>query len=436
MAQFRKDTHQFLADSKTIFEVNMLADQYGNTISGANPSGMAVDAFGRARVSSPYTLFDSFHRFQDNGRISSANSATGATMSHNANGGFIECTLNTASGSYVHRESSRVFTYQPGKSLEVLQTFCLAPAQTNLRQRIGYFGSQNGFFLEQDGTSVSLVQRSYVSGSVVDTKVVQSNWNMDKMDGTGPSRLTLDLTKTQILFTDIEWLGVGSVRMGFVVNGQFIHCHTFHHANLITSPYMTTACLPVRAEIDNTGTTATNSTMKVICTAVISEGGVEPKGRPKAISIPLSAPKDLLTAGTFTPIISIRLKDARADAVVFLRSVQFFGVTNNTSYIWQIMNGVTLTGASWVSAGDDSSVEYDVSATAITGGNVLKSEYLNVSAGAGAALTHIDPSDIYRYQLERNSFAASNKGFIYTLVATGASNGNDAIGSIQWEEVT
>lgn len=435
MAQFRKDTHQFLGDGKTIFETVMIADEYGNIVGAANPSGMAVDAFGRARSSNPYTLFDSAHRYKDNGKVYSANSASGATMSHNANGGFIECTIDTTSGSYIRRESSRVFNYQPGKSLQIMETFVMAAPKANLRQRYGFFSTQNGFFLEQDGTTISFVRRAYTTGSVVDTKVAKADWNVDKLDGTGPSLLTLDLTKAQILFIDVEWLGVGSVRMGFIINGKFIHCHTFHHANSVTNPYMTTACLPVRCEIENTGTTASSSTLKVICATVISEGGAEPKGLPRAIGIPLSAPRDIPTAGTFVPLISIRLRDTHADAIILLRSIQFFGVTNNTSYRWKLMSGGTLTGASWNPVTSDSPVEYDISATAITGGIDHRIEYVNVSSGAGAALSQIDPSDIYKYQLERNSFAASDKGVIVTLAATGASNGNDALGAIQWEEV-
>ena len=145
-------------------------------------------------------------------------------------------------------------------------TFVMNTSKTNLRQRVGYFGSNNGFFLEQNGTTIQFVKRSSVTGSVVDTPITQSNWNIDKLDGTGPSLLTLDLTSPQILFIDLEWLGVGSVRMGFVINGQFIHCHTFHHANSNTAPkgaYMQTACLPIRQEIENTAATASNSTLKI-----------------------------------------------------------------------------------------------------------------------------------------------------------------------------
>jgi hypothetical protein len=123
----------------------------------------------------------------------------------------------------------------------ILNTFVFNEAKTGLRQRVGYFGANNGIFLEQDGTTVNLVKRSYISGSVVDTKVAQASWNGDKLNGTGDSGLTLDLTKSQIFWIDVEWLGVGSVRCGFIINGEYYVAHTFHHANVLDSVYMTTA---------------------------------------------------------------------------------------------------------------------------------------------------------------------------------------------------
>ena len=191
MAQFRKDTHQFLSDGKTIFETVMLADQYGNIVGAANPSGMAVDAFGRARISTPLTLFDSFNRYADNGKFNYSNTA-GGTYGFISNTSSIDMTLTTTSGASVYRETKKVFAYQPGKSLQVLITFVMNTSKTNLRQRVGYFGSNNGFFLEQNGTTIQFVKRSSVTGSVVDTPITQSNWNIDKLDGTGPSLLTLN----------------------------------------------------------------------------------------------------------------------------------------------------------------------------------------------------------------------------------------------------
>jgi hypothetical protein len=436
MAQWRVDKHEYLKQETTLFEVMQIADEYGNLIGAANPSGMAVDAFGRARVSAPLTLFDSFHRYRDNGKISQANSATGATSSHNANAGLIECALDTSSGSFVYRESSRVFAYQPGKSLQVLQTYVLSPVEQNLRQRYGYFNIQNGIFIEVVNDEIYFVKRSFVSGEIVETKIAKANWNIDPMDGTGPSRRILDLSKAQIMFIDIEWLGLGTVRCGFIIDGKLFHCHSFHHANIIEATYMTTACLPVRAEIENIGETSANSTLKIVCATVISEGGYDIKGRSRAIGMPSATPKDIPTAGTFVPIISIRLKDINSDAIVLPTDIDFFGVSNNTKYRYKITVRGTLTGASWVSAGDDSSVEYDITATAITGGNDVNTGYINVSGGAGGATIILAGDELFDYQLERNPFLSSDRGFIFSLVATGSSNGDDALGAITWQEIT
>lgn len=435
MAQFRKDTYQYLNDSKTLFEVVMLADQYGDIIGPANPSGMSVDAFGRARSSNPITLFESFHRFQDNGKFNTANT-TGGTFVFNANNAFMENSVSSTTGAEVKRETSRVFAYQPGKSLQILTTFCMNTPKTGLRQRIGYFGDQNGVFLEQDNSTISFVKRSYITGSVVDTKISKENWNIDKLDGFGPSQLTLDLTKAQILFIDIEWLGVGSVRMGFVIDGKLIHCHSFHHANLITGTYMTTACLPIRNEITNTGGMTGTATFREICSTVISEGGFDIRGRSRSFGIPITTPKDLPSAGVFYPLISIRLKDSRSDGIVIPTSAEFFGVSNNTRYRYKVVVGPTLTGASWQSYSADSSVEYDISATAMSGGIDATMGYLNISAGAGGNTTELKSSDIFKFQLERNNFLGSNKGFVFTLAAAGAAAGDDAIGALTWEEIT
>ena len=438
MAQWRTDLHEFKQPHNVhLFEVNMVADEKGNPVNGSNPTGMAVDAFGRMRTANPYTLFDSFHRYQDNGKISSSNSATGAVMSHNANGCFISCKLDNTSGSFIYRESSKVFAYQPGKSLQILQTFQMAPQQTNLRQRFGYFGPQNGLFLEVANNTVNFVLRDFINGTVRETRVAQKDWNYDILDGNGVSRLTLDLTKPQILFTDIEWLGVGAVRQGFVIGGKFIHAHTWKHANEINyAPYMSTACLPVRAEIENIGPTAANSELKIVCASVISEGGIEPKGRLGVAAVPLSTSRTCGAAGNFLPIISIRLKDSRADGIVFIRALEFFGITNNTNYRYKVLTGATLNNPSWVSSSDTSSVEYDISANGVSGGTEVRSEYVSISSGEKGKLSQIDPSDIFRYQLERNSFSANNKGVIYTIVATGAGSTDQAYGAIQWEEIT
>ena len=160
----------------------------GNTVDFA---ATKTDAFNRLRVSSPLTLFDSSHRFSDNDLWVEDTTGTASSTFVVAEG-LIDMDVGTASGDEIIRETTKVFSYQPGKSLLVLNTFVFDEAKTNLRQRVGYYGASNGMYLEQTDTTVNFVERSLVTGSVTETRVAQANWNIDRMDGTGPSGITLD----------------------------------------------------------------------------------------------------------------------------------------------------------------------------------------------------------------------------------------------------
>jgi hypothetical protein len=400
---------------------------------GTGTKSTALDAFGRLRVSNPLTLFDSSHRYKDNGLWNTL-TATGGAAAFSADQGLVELSVTTTSGSKVYRETTKVFPYLPGKSLLVMTTFVMSTAKANLRQRLGYYGDQNGMFLELDGTVLSFVKRSYVSGSTVDTKVNQSSWNYDKMDGTGPSKMTLDITKAQILWMDIEWLGLGTVRMGFVIDGKFILCHQFHHANLITSTYITTASLPLRYEIENTGTTSGSSILKQICSTVISEGGYELRGLQQAVSIPITAARTTSTAGTYYPIISIRLKASPnfLDAIVILTALSLLGTGNGVNYSWKVIASGTTTAGTWVSAGSDSAVEYNLTGTSFANGRTLASGYFSAS---NQSTTSVDilKEVLFKFQLERNTFTST--AFESTLVVA-SDGGGSVFASVDWEEIS
>ena len=400
------------------------------------PSSYAYDAFGRLRVSNPYTLFDSSNRYADNGKFATATTGT-ATATFNANEGLIDLDVGTASGDEVLRESQVVFAYQPGKSLLIMNSFTFDTAKTNLRQRVGYFGSDNGFYLEQNDSTISLVKRSKVTGSVVNTEVTQANFNTDKLDGTGPSGFTLDLTTSQLMFMDMEWLGVGSVRLGFVIEGQFIIAHRFDWANQSTNTgtYITTASLPIRYEITNTGTVASASQLKQICSTVISEGGYEMNGLQGVAGTPINSAYTLTTAGVFYPLVSIRLKSARLDAVALMSAMSTIGTGNNIYYNWKIARGGSITGGTWVSGGTDSAVEYNITGTAFTstGSEDLAFGY-NVSSNQGGGSTDLLKEALFRFQLRRDSFTSTPE--ILTVLLATDTGGNDGYASMDWEEVT
>ena len=391
-------------------------------------TGTSGDAFGRMRVSNPFTLFDSQHRYQENDKWDTALNG-GATKTYVANESAINLTLPVTSGAYAYRETKRVFTYQPGKSLLVMSSFVFAPAKANLRQRVGYFGVQNGIYLEQDGTTTYLVLRSYTTGSVVNTRIAQSDWNGDKLNGTGTSERTLDLSKTQILWIDIEWLGVGDVRCGVVIDGRMVVAHTFHGDNVNPTAYMTTAVLPLRQEIENTATTASGSTAKQICNTVISEGGYSGFSRQYNVATGSTA-VTLATVGTAYPIVALRLNSSRLDSVVVPSEIvaAVEQTTNNKLDIvqYQILRNPSITGGTWVT-GDSGNVDYNITIASHSSGTAISGGYLTSSS----SLQLSDVND-FNFQLGRTMAGVSD---IFLVTATPTNAGAKLFLDLSWYEL-
>jgi hypothetical protein len=339
----------------------------------------SLDAFGRLQVSQPYTLFDSQNRYAVDNQFDTS-TATGGTTTYLPNESSVQLNVTTSSGSSVVRQTFRNFPYQPGKGLMLMATFVMNAAKTGLRQRVGYFSTQNGVFFQQADSTKSFVLRSYISGATSDARTVtQANWNGDKLDGTGASGIVLDASKAQILWMDFEWLGVGSVRCGFIIDGQFILCHTFQNANSISTVYMTTAILPVRYEITNTAATATASSMRQICSTVLSDGGYE------QTSIEHMARRTSVPAGNFIttafyPLASIRLASTALGSVVIPINYDFLPTTVD-NYEVALIKNATLTGAVWTASATDANVEVDYTATATTGGTIVSSGYTSGKSG-------------------------------------------------------
>lgn len=395
----------------------------------------ALDAFGRQRVSQPYTLFDSQNRYAADNQFSTSTSGTGSST-FNTNQSSVSLAVTAGGVGSVVRQTFRNMLYQPGKGLLVLATFLMDNGTSaNLNQKVGYFNTDNGVFFQRTSGTNSFVLRTNTSGTPSDARAAaQSTWNGDKLDGTGASGLTLDLSHPQILWMDFEWLGVGSVRCGFIINGQYIVCHTFDTANTYgTTVYMTTAILPVRYEITTT-TAAVAASLTQICSSVISEGGFE------ATSIEHVARRTTIfnnidTAADFYPIVSIRLASTALGAVVLPNRIQFQPTTLQ-NYELALLKNPTLTGASWAAVPSDANVEYDVTATAISAaGTIVQSAYIANSGGGGQTST-ISPTG-FNWD-EQLGVSLTSVSDIYTLgvrTISGATKG-DGVGSISFYDLT
>ena len=390
--------------------------------------GTNTDAFGRIRVSQPYTLFDSQNRYTQDTQYDTAVTGTGTTTYQSAQSA-VNMSVTAAGAGSVIRQTYRSFPYQPGKGLLLLATFCMDGSQSlNLTQRVGYFNTENGVFFQRiDGTN-SFVLRSSVTGSVSDARTVnQSAWNGDKLDGTGPSGITLDSSKSQILWMDFEWLGVGSVRCGFIINGEYIVCHTFTNANEITTTYMTTAILPVRYEI--TSTSAVAATLKQICSSVMSEGGYDAQS---ANYTAARTTRRNAFSTTFVPLMSIRLAPGRSGAVVLVKLAQALPtVTQNYEVV--LLKDATLTGASWATS-VSTNVQFDETATALTGGVVVAQDYVT-STSQGRSAARVDAGYNWDLQLG-SSIAGVSDVFTLAIRTLDATPTGDAWGAISFFDLT
>lgn len=429
MAQFRTD--KSIIDSGQVFtryEIMMLSDRL-------TPSGTAVDAFGRMRVAQPHTLFDSQHQDVENDKWDTLITGSG-TKTHLPNESAIKLEISTANNNSIIRETLRVMPYQPGKSLLIMNTFAMGVPKANVVQRTGYFSANNGIYLENDSGTNYLVLRSSVTGSVVENRVAQSNWNIDRFDGNGYSgqgteiahRTGLDVSKSNLFWLDIEWLGVGDVRCGFLVDGLLKTAHVFHHDNRNETTYMRSAILPLRYEIYNKGVTTSNTTMRQICSTVISEGGYNQINQTRSASTPLAGKN--LTNGINNPMVSLRLKSDRLNAVAIPVSADMYGL-QATAFKYRIYENVTsLTNASWTTTDSSSAVQYDLSATAMTGGTLLKEGIFKGLESAKEISLRDELDGVI--QLTRKINAAN--GDIFTIAIEPTTNNDDAIVALSWQE--
>jgi hypothetical protein len=393
------------------------------------PGGNSVDAFGRLRVSNPLTLFDSKNIMSQN-TLFNATTASGGSVTYTANKSTVNLNVTEAASSKTVRQSNRVMSYQPGKSLLIFNTFVMNTLTTNLKQKVGLFDTNNGIFFTADGTTLKIVRRTYTSGAAVDTEISQSSWNGDTLNGSGPSGYTLNAATSNILFIDIEWLGVGSVRVGFVINGQLITAHTFYNANSLTTVYMQTANLPIRYEIERAGTISAGTyTLQQICSSCISEGGYSPEGLQQMIGTgTVSAGVNLSTANTYYNIATIRIKASRPYAVIIPAGLDVLNISNN-DFEWGLFVNATLASSfSYTSFSDN--VEYDLQTTAFsTAGTRIAGGYL----GGKSNPYSIGDGFVFANQLGQTIAGVSDT---LTLgVRTGSANG-DVSGLLKWYDLT
>ena len=395
-----------------------------------------LDAFGRTRVSEPFNVFDMQFTYGLEPLFFEEVVTGSGDVTHIANSSAARLTTGgTTSGDGVKFQTGEYFRYQPGKGQFVVWTCILGSKTSNVRKRIGLFDDNDGFFFEQDGSNLKVVRRTKTSGSVVDNATNQSSWNLDKLDGTGSSRITLDESKDNIYIVDYQWLGAGRIRFGMDFGGQITYVHEIKFANTETVPFSVTGDLPFRAEIFNTSTASGTTTFDFTCVGIVSEGGFNPLGIPGAAQNAVL--RNVTTGNDPLPIISIRPRTS-------LNSITYRGIiipksytiiSEDTSIRYEIILNGSLTGASFANVDtNNSGAQVDMSATAIVGGLVVDNGFVT-GAKDKTESGHIN-EDLMSKLFLSNDVAGTTSDILTIAISiiNSAGTASDCGGSFTWKE--
>ena len=399
------------------FETGIQADHRGQLLQQGPDSG-ALDAFGRQRFSQPFTLFDSMLRYSKRTDLWDEAVVSGGTTNYLTNESSLELKTTVASGDTVLRRSRRHLPYQPGKSLMIMASFVGNAPIAGLVQEVGYFDDDNGIILRANGTSVQFVVRSSATGTIQENVVSQAEWNIDSLPA-------LDFTKANIFIADLEWLGVGRVRCGFVVDGEIRYCHEFNHANSIDKVYMTSAILPASYRLHNSSAIASPAVLKQICTSVVSEGGYQPTG-PIYIAGRGASSFDAISSETM--VAAIRMASGRTDNVIIPAQIDASiggNPASNVAAQWRLRLNPTVSGT-WLSADNGRGNVQVMSSGTFSGGTI-------VGAGLVASRSSVEFNPESGLALSLGQTIDGTSDII--ILTLQCSSSEDATGLIGWREV-
>lgn len=426
----------------------------GAAVSMANPlpiriagldivGGSTYDAFGRSRVSSAFTLGDYSHIYRLDPNFVSK-TTNGATVTHAPTRSCAAMTCSNIAGSEVIFQTRPYHHYMPGKSHLVLSSFNIRGSASNIIKRVGYFDAGDGMYLEVSGSN-AIDTQFVVRNNSNETRISRATW-IDPVDGTGPSGVSLDWTKTQLMFIDFQWLGVGRIRFGFVHDGCFITANEVFNSNRLDTVYIRNPALPVRAEISVASPAAEGAplTMDLICATVISEGGYNETGIDHSIVSSIRTTAAVL--GTTMPVLCIALTPTFHGQpnrmLVRLVAASVFAIDHNLSFtILRVPSISDIVGGTWVAHNENSSgVQYNTSATSIT----ILANAEAVSAGFAAANQQGNNAsgsagDLSGPSTKRNYIAqnmdANNSEVYVVMVKTMTSSASQVSAVLQWREV-
>lgn len=423
-------THSYEPNTNDLVHA-MTYDPYGYPVIRIDDTTKQHTSKNRVKVSTyEVTDFGTFTNSKDTDIWDELTTGT-ASATHQPYLGMVKLEVGSSAGDEVVRQTNRVQRYIPGRQGEVSMTMIFGTPETGIRRRFGLFDERNGFFFEDsgDGTYRCVLRRN-TAGGVEEESFARDEWNVDKLDGTGPSGITADPTAIQHMSIEYEWYGAGMIEWNFVINNNKYPIHRIYHANYHDHTWAAKAALPIRIELTNVAGTAGTHTFYQGSHSFSVEGTTELLGRQKSISSAIAG-KTLQSANTFYPIVAIRLKSTALDSVI-IPDEYSASTLDNTNIFVRIIENADITGGTWVSFDPDSPVEYNITATGYSNGSTLSTNYIS-STNMGAVTTFPHRSITQITRKTTTTLGDTSGTFLIAIAATGANKAGWA--SLGWIEV-
>jgi hypothetical protein len=206
-----------------------------------------------------------------------------------------------------------------------------------------------------------------------------------------------------------------------------VYAHEFLNANRdLTSVYMSNPNLPLRWEIEATGTITGTPQLEAICGTVASEGGYEITGLTSSADSGLSA--RVIASGGTGELLAVRMQSAFTEfATFFIQALSIINVTSGP-FRWRLVLNPTETAAGTWAPVAGSILEQNGSRTVTAGtGTVIAAGYVAATSNqitldarpvltAGTTLAGV--TDIFSLQISNLSVQSE-----------------DYYGSLTWREV-
>lgn len=339
-------------------------------------------------------------------------------------------TLQIGSGvsDVISSQTKQAFVYLSG-NVHRFTNALLPNLQVGAGCEFGIFDDKNGCFLrierEASGYKFYAVRRSNTTGTPVDYVVPQEDFNVDTLDGTGQSGVTIDVSKIQMWHVEFSWYGGGGIAYGCEIDRKIVHFHWEGAGNRLDEFIFGDPDLPCRFRLYNKQATAGNSQISLGGLFVGIDGSFfQRKGYRRSWLRPLLN----VSNGNTYVLASLKPKPTFKGKInrSYLQLEEIFVFGTAVGYYYLVLNG-SLTNTNWIDVNtQESTVMYDQSATSLTGGIVLYANGLSSDKGGNQTNT-VETKD----PLTNYSDGSGSDVISIVFVCTG--NGNVATG-FNWLE--